>query len=88
MQHYAAFHLGLHCLQKYLFRGFLSIKSTIVTCCFNEFPLYFQEQTVVGCPNSETEPDIQLSGLGIQPTHCVVDIEENEVFISPFEGAR
>ena len=22
MQHYAAFHLGLHCLQKFLFRGF------------------------------------------------------------------
>ena len=22
MQHYAAFHLGLHCLQTYLFRGF------------------------------------------------------------------
>ena len=22
MQHYAAFHLGLHCLQKYSFRGF------------------------------------------------------------------
>ena len=22
MQHNAAFHLGLHCLQKYLFRGF------------------------------------------------------------------
>ena len=22
MQHYAAFHLGLHCLLKYLFRGF------------------------------------------------------------------
>ena len=22
MQHYAAFHLGLHCLPKYLFRGF------------------------------------------------------------------
>ena len=22
MQHYAAFHLGLHCLQKYPFRGF------------------------------------------------------------------
>ena len=21
MQHYAAFHLGLHCLQKYSFRG-------------------------------------------------------------------
>ena len=23
MQHYAAFHLGLHCLPKYPFRGFL-----------------------------------------------------------------
>ena len=22
MQHYAAFHLGMHCLQKYTFRGF------------------------------------------------------------------
>ena len=22
MQHYAAFHLGLHCLQKYSFKGF------------------------------------------------------------------
>ena len=26
MQHYAAFHLGLHCLQKYLFRGFTEFK--------------------------------------------------------------
>ena len=26
MQHYAAFHLGLHCLQKYLFSGFLNTK--------------------------------------------------------------
>ena len=26
MQHYAAFHMGLHCLQKYLFRGFLDSK--------------------------------------------------------------
>ena len=26
MQHYAAFHLGLHCLQNYLFRGFLNTK--------------------------------------------------------------
>ena len=27
MQHYAAFHLGLHCLQKYLFRGFPRLAS-------------------------------------------------------------
>ena len=26
MQHYAAFHLGLHCLPKYPFRGFRSTK--------------------------------------------------------------
>ena len=26
MQHYAAFHLGLYCLQKYSFRGFPSTK--------------------------------------------------------------
>ena len=27
MQHCAAFHLGLHCLQKYLFRGLQNTKS-------------------------------------------------------------
>ena len=26
MQHYAAFHLGLHCLQKYSFMGFWNTK--------------------------------------------------------------
>ena len=26
MQHYAAFHWSLHCLQKYMFRGFQYIK--------------------------------------------------------------
>ena len=26
MQHVAAFHLGLHCLQKYSFRGFTNTK--------------------------------------------------------------
>ena len=25
MQHYVAFHLGLHCLPRYLFRGFRSL---------------------------------------------------------------
>ena len=29
MQHYAAFYLGLHCLQKYLFRGFPSTKDLV-----------------------------------------------------------
>ena len=29
MQHYAAFHLGLHCLQKYSFRGFQNTNGSI-----------------------------------------------------------
>ena len=29
MQHYAAFHLGLHCLQKYSFRGFPNTKARL-----------------------------------------------------------
>ena len=34
MQHYAAFHLGLHCLQKYSFRGFPEYKGLMqVTMC-------------------------------------------------------
>ena len=31
MQHYAAFHLGLHCLQKYSFRGFPQKKGLNLT---------------------------------------------------------
>ena len=47
MQHYAAFHLSLHCLQKYSFRGFLYTKGKahtenimfnlyelLISCCF------------------------------------------------------
>ena len=30
MQHYAAFHLGLHCLQKYSFKGFPNTKGLFV----------------------------------------------------------
>ena len=30
MQHYAAFHLDLHCLQKYLFRGFPNAKGKLI----------------------------------------------------------
>ena len=31
MQHCAAFHLGLHCLQKYSFRGFSNIRVNLNT---------------------------------------------------------
>ena len=34
LQHDAAFHLGLHCLQKYLFRGFPYI--LFINCLFDD----------------------------------------------------
>ncbi|XP_052250414.1 kinesin-like protein KIF13B isoform X2 [Dreissena polymorpha] len=56
----------------------------------NELLVYYlKERTVVGCPNEETRPDIQLSGLGIQPEHCIVEIADaQEVYVTPVEGAR
>ena len=33
MQHYAAFHLGLHCLQKYSFMGFPNTKRYDMPFC-------------------------------------------------------
>ena len=36
IQHYAAFHLGLHCLQKYLFRGSPNTKALTNYCLKNE----------------------------------------------------
>ena len=47
-----------------------------------------QEHTLVGRPDAGKEQDIQLSGLGIMQEHCVVDLEDSEVFITPLEGAR
>ena len=36
MQHYAAFHLGLHCLQKWSFRGGLYALEVIFLTCFHK----------------------------------------------------
>ena len=47
-----------------------------------------QDHTLVGRPNASQQQDIQLSGLGIMPEHAIVDVENNEVFITPLEGAR
>ncbi|KAK3087726.1 hypothetical protein FSP39_009709 [Pinctada imbricata] len=46
------------------------------------------EHTLVGRPDADSQQDIQLSGLGIQPEHCVVDIDSNDVYLTPLEGAR
>ncbi|XP_069106121.1 kinesin-like protein KIF13A isoform X3 [Argopecten irradians] len=55
----------------------------------NELLVYYlKEHTLVGSTDATTQQDIQLSGLGIQPEHCLVTIEVNDVFLSPLEGAR
>ncbi|XP_022249018.1 kinesin-like protein KIF13A isoform X2 [Limulus polyphemus] len=56
----------------------------------NELLVYYlKDRTLVGRPDAPLEQDIQLSGLGIMPEHCVITVEENqEVFINPLEGAR
>ncbi|XP_050313761.1 kinesin-like protein KIF13A isoform X2 [Anthonomus grandis grandis] len=57
----------------------------------NELLVYYlKERTVVGQKiiGSDFEPDIQLSGLGIQPEHCRITIEENGLFLEPLANAR
>lgn len=49
-----------------------------------------QEKTVVGAKGNGKggEPDIQLSGLGIQPEHCTITIEDGGLFLEPLANAR
>lgn len=50
---------------------------------------YLKDPTVVGSGAGDVNPDITLQGLGILPTHCVLNIENlREVYITPSEGAR
>lgn len=46
--------------------------------------LVLQDRTVVGGKGA----DIQLSGLGIQPEHCVITIEDGALFIEPLANAK
>ena len=55
----------------------------------NELLVYYlKEKTLVGSASASTEQDIQLSGLGIQAEHCVLEIVNTELFINPILGAR
>ncbi|XP_064484970.1 kinesin-like protein KIF13A isoform X2 [Ornithodoros turicata] len=55
----------------------------------NELLVYYmKERTLVGRPDAPAEQDIQLSGLGIMPEHCIITIEGHELYIMPHEGAR
>ncbi|XP_030557741.1 kinesin-like protein KIF13A isoform X2 [Drosophila novamexicana] len=56
----------------------------------NELLVYYlKERTLIGGRSiSGQQPDIQLSGLGIQPEHCVITIEDTGLFMEPVQGAR
>jgi kinesin family protein 13 len=58
------------------------------TKCLQTIFLFLQEKTLVGRRGAQVEQDIQLSGLGIQPEHCLVSVEEGDLFLTPLEGAR
>ncbi|XP_034249047.1 kinesin-like protein KIF13A isoform X2 [Thrips palmi] len=55
----------------------------------NELLVYYlKERTLVGAKGAESEQDIQLSGLGIQPEHCVIVIEDGGLIMEPRTSAR
>ncbi|XP_075220928.1 kinesin heavy chain 73 [Lycorma delicatula] len=55
----------------------------------NELLVYYlKERTLVGLRGALTPQDIQLSGLGIQPEHCIITIEEGGLFMEPLNNAR
>ncbi|KAK7862050.1 hypothetical protein R5R35_011474 [Gryllus longicercus] len=55
----------------------------------NELLVYYlKERTLVGGRGAPMEQDIQLSGLGIQPEHCIITIEDGGLLMEPVNGAR
>ncbi|XP_030388492.1 kinesin-like protein KIF13A isoform X2 [Scaptodrosophila lebanonensis] len=56
----------------------------------NELLVYYlKERTLIGGRSiSGQQPDIQLSGLGIQPEHCIITIEDSGLYMEPVQGAR
>ncbi|XP_069361242.1 kinesin-like protein KIF13A isoform X4 [Maniola hyperantus] len=52
----------------------------------NELLVYYlKDRTLVG---ADSEADIQLSGLGIQPQHCMLVVEGVSLHMEPVSGAR
>ncbi|XP_031559004.1 kinesin-like protein KIF13A isoform X2 [Actinia tenebrosa] len=56
----------------------------------NELLVYYlKDHTKIGRLNPNLPPpDIQLGGLGILPEHSTMDIEGNEVYLTPMPNAR
>ena len=43
---------------------------------------------MVGLPDAPGGTDIQLSGLGIQPEHCRLIVDDGTLLMVPVDGAR
>eukprot|EP00794_Sanderia_malayensis_P012185 gene12185-13443_t len=55
----------------------------------NELLVYYlKDHTLIGRQTASTPQDIQLSGLGILKEHCLIDVDEEVVYIDPFPDAR
>lgn len=55
----------------------------------NELLVYYlKERTRVGRAGDPSDPDIQLSGIGIQSEHCVIRLDVGNLFLDPIAGAR
>ena len=51
---------------------------------------YLKEKTLVGRTGSKQDPDIQLSGVGIQDEHCEINVDPDDwtVTLVPYAGSR
>lgn len=57
----------------------------------NELLVYYlKEKTLVGREDASVAQDIQLSGIGIQEEHCILEIdrEKGELYLIPLDGAK
>jgi kinesin family protein 13 len=57
----------------------------------NELLVYYlkEDRTIVGRPDGEGPPDIQLTGLGIESLHCELVIEPDQsLYLIPYPKAH
>ncbi|KAG8226151.1 hypothetical protein J437_LFUL005812 [Ladona fulva] len=55
----------------------------------NELLVYYlKDRTLIGRRDAPVEQDIQLSGLGIAPEHCVLEVDDGALHMLALEGAR
>ncbi|XP_071441737.1 kinesin-like protein KIF13A [Hetaerina americana] len=55
----------------------------------NELLVYYlKDRTLIGRRDAPVEQDIQLSGLGIAPEHCILEVNDGALLMLALEGAR